>query len=449
MRISLLCITAILACYMGFYNGFPFVYPDTGSYIFSGFKNEVLIDRPIMYGLFLRHVSLAESLWLVVFVQSLLLTFSVYYIFRYFSKVQNFTLYFLGFFAVILLFTGVSVNICQLIPDVFTPILILTFIVLMLGEQVSRTHYIICAILFLMALTMHTSHMAIIGLFLFCVSILFFIRKWRKRPETISLRKLGLGWTLLLSGWMILCTTHYALGGKFAAANASHVFMVNRLVDMGIMKDFLDESCRKKEYKFCEFKDDVPVDFLWDEKESPLYKTGGWEQNRAEYNEIISEVFSRPKYIKSFIMRSFESGLQQFFSFDTGDTPSLKEGSAVYGTIDWFYHSLLRDYVISKQFRGHLNYDLLNFVQRIVIIIAMILSCLILYSSELSPGTRKLMLFVLGLLLCNAVVCGSLASVNMRFQSRVVWLILLPVFICLTERGSVKRILDSYRNQKR
>lgn len=73
MRIAFIFIVAVLLCYMGFYNRFPLVYSDTDSYMEMGFNNHVLPDRPITYGLFLRHVSLSESLWLVVFAQGFLL----------------------------------------------------------------------------------------------------------------------------------------------------------------------------------------------------------------------------------------------------------------------------------------------------------------------------------------------------------------------------------------
>ena len=53
-------------------NGFPILFSDVGTYIASGFNKFVPIDRPIIYGLFLRHTSLAHSLWFVIISQALI-----------------------------------------------------------------------------------------------------------------------------------------------------------------------------------------------------------------------------------------------------------------------------------------------------------------------------------------------------------------------------------------
>jgi hypothetical protein len=52
-----------------FWNGFPFIYPDIGTYLGSGFIPEMPIDRPIAYGLFIFATSLGGlSLWLTIFI---------------------------------------------------------------------------------------------------------------------------------------------------------------------------------------------------------------------------------------------------------------------------------------------------------------------------------------------------------------------------------------------
>ena len=42
-----------------FANGFPIMFSDVGAYIGSGFSKTVPIDRPIVYGLFIRQISMA------------------------------------------------------------------------------------------------------------------------------------------------------------------------------------------------------------------------------------------------------------------------------------------------------------------------------------------------------------------------------------------------------
>jgi len=62
-----------------FYNGYPLVYSDTGTYIASGFEGKVPNSRPITYGLFIRHSSLTASLWLSAFAQCLMVSLLLYY----------------------------------------------------------------------------------------------------------------------------------------------------------------------------------------------------------------------------------------------------------------------------------------------------------------------------------------------------------------------------------
>ena len=55
-------------------NGFPLWYPDTSTYLASGFELETPADRPIGYGIFIRLTSLnGASVWLVIVAQSIII----------------------------------------------------------------------------------------------------------------------------------------------------------------------------------------------------------------------------------------------------------------------------------------------------------------------------------------------------------------------------------------
>lgn len=450
MRTIFIIIAGISLCYMGFYNRFPMVYSDTGAYIRSGFTNEVLIDRPIMYGLFLRHVSLAESLWLVIFVQGFLLAWSIYLFFKYFSGSKNFTLQFLSFLLLILLCTGVSVNVSQLIPDVFTPILILNFVVLALAKDVSRRDMICSILLFLLALTVHNSHFVMLGLFMLVATLVWAIRRWRKKNVFWSPLKLGSCWGLLVGGWLLLCTVHASLGGGFKASGGGHVFLFARMLEMDVAKDYLSCECPKpvrKQLKICDHLNEIPYDFIWD-AQSPLYKTGGWEANREEYNYIINDILTSPKYLKRYLVRCVESSFKQFFYFETGDTPPMQAGSSPFLAIDKYYHHLLREYNDARQHFGLMDYTLVNRLQHVLFFVALLVSLLILFSPATDPQLRRIILWILALVLCNAIVCSSLWGVVARYQSRVVWLMVLPLFIPLTQKGAYREIIAFYKGKK-
>lgn len=447
MRPVFICIAALLLCYMGFYNGFPIVDSDTGAYIFSGFTNTVKEDRPIIYGLFLRHISLAESLWLVIFVQSLILSYSLYLFFRYFAKTQQFTLYFMGFLLTIILFTGASVTVSQLMPDVFTSVLMLLFMVLFFGENVSRRHQVIAGILFLLAMGVHNSHYAIIGLFLIVATIIALVCKIRKKTAFISWKKLGMAWSFLVAAWLLVCTVHASLGSKFALSRGTHVFTMSRLIDMGIINPYLDEVCATKNYKLCPYKDNFPWDFIWDYEHSPLYKTGGWLDNEEEFNAIIGDVLTRPKYLKQYLIRSFEASIEQFFTFTVGPNNPLLEGSSPHISINRFYHNQVKEFFATKQAVGILKYDWLNNLQAVFILVCLFIYVILLYSGVLDKNTRIMLWVLLALVFANAFVCGALSGVVARYQARVIWLVALPLVICFTEKGLLRKVLNSYTSR--
>ena len=66
---------ALILSWPAFYNGFPLIYTDTGTYIESAFTLRLPPDRPLGYSLFIRGTGGCRSLWATVFAQSFLLSF--------------------------------------------------------------------------------------------------------------------------------------------------------------------------------------------------------------------------------------------------------------------------------------------------------------------------------------------------------------------------------------
>ena len=220
---------------------------------------------------------------------------------------------------------------------------------------------------------------------------------------------------------------------------------MSRLIDEGLVKKYLDENCSKHNYKFCTYKDQIPWDFIWDYTNSPLYKTGGWLANKEEYNAIIIDLLTTPKYLKIFLLRSFESGIKQFFTFDMGDTPKLVEGSAPFGSIERHYHIQIKEYFSGKQCLAALNYTLQNNCQLYFIAFSLLMLFVLLFARI--PALYKFMIiyFIVALYI-NALVCGTFSGVIARYQSRVVWLLPLPVILILTNHFKFNSFLKILLN---
>ncbi|MCB0588939.1 MAG: hypothetical protein KDD06_26860 [Phaeodactylibacter sp.] len=429
LRALLLIFTAaVVACFVGFYNNFPLVFPDTGTYISSGFYNEVPIDRPIFYGWFLRHVSLAESLWLAVLGQSFLLALLLYYFFRQFVEARYREVLFLGFVFFCTLFTGLSVHVSALLPDIFAPMMMLGLGLLLLGPGLKVRDQVVVGLILFFSMAVHYAHLFTAFLILGAVSLLYVF--YRKRA-LIRLRPLVVTWGVVLLSALLIPTTNWMMGAGFGLSQGGHVFLMQRFVHWGVLEEYLDDACPEKEYRFCEFKDEIPRDFLWN-PESPLYKTGGWLENKREYQAITHDILTDWQYLRVILARSLETSVELFFSFDVGDTtaPQL-EGSSPFETIKMRFPEHQRRYLFSRQSFRKLDFTLLNYVQQVVLLGGLFISIILLLSKKITLPQKMLIGFFLICLAANAVVCGPLSGVFARYQSRAMWLLLLPLFVLM------------------
>ncbi len=427
-----LIISAFILCFMAFYNGYPLVYPDTGTYIRSGFEGFVPEDRPITYGLFIRHMSMSETLWMVIFVQGLISSLILFYYFYYLSNqsVKIKLLSFLTYIVFITFYFGASVNVSQLIPDIFTPITILSIGLLLFVQKMKRRDKIFISIILTYSISVHSSHLLIVAATLVVMFIFYVYEKISKQSIFFfnKLRNLIFISSLVLGSVLLTMSVNYFYSGKATYSRGGHVFLLARINDLGLLKDYLDNNCAKNDYKICQYKDKIPWDMLWD-PQSPLYLTGGWEANKKEYQQLIKDILTTPKYLKLFIIRTLESSFKQFFTFDTGDTPPQTMGSSVFGAIDQFYHETTKEYLGSFQNNNKLKYDEINRSQKVIFGFLLILFFAF-YISDIDVKWKMLISFFLLTLYFNAAV-STISCIASRFQGRVVWILPLPAFIIL------------------
>src|SRR6056297_1608751 len=71
-------IGTVILSIVGLFNGYPLVYSDTGTYIYSGFNYFIPNDRPVSYGLFIKFFSLSYSAWFVILIQNLITAFVLF-----------------------------------------------------------------------------------------------------------------------------------------------------------------------------------------------------------------------------------------------------------------------------------------------------------------------------------------------------------------------------------
>jgi hypothetical protein len=161
IEFSPILIGAIILGFAGWQNMYPLVYPDTGTYVITGLEGRVPYDRPLLYGLFLKHTSMRATMWMAMYAQAILVSSVIFtFIKSYFLKQNYRIIYFLCLF-ILVGCTAISIKTSTLIPDVFTPLPILCFFILLHGS-LNITLKIWFSFIMVFAIAVHQSHLMIL-----------------------------------------------------------------------------------------------------------------------------------------------------------------------------------------------------------------------------------------------------------------------------------------------
>lgn len=426
------------------YDNFPIVTGDTGAYITSGFSLQAPADRPIFYGLFIRFTSLGMSVWPVIFCQCLLLYYVIQKFIRKLLPAIPY-LHILGLILFISLFTIAGWFAGQLMPDIFVPILLLAIGNFLFFPNTGRERIILILIALLATLT-HNSNVIVITLLTISVLLLSFVnsgvRPYRKRLYTL----LGIS----ICSWMALCTSNWISGNGFVSSKSTHVFVMGKLVESGLLKIYLDKTCPTKNYKICAYKDKLPAvawEFHWN-ADSPLQLTGGWDANREEYNAIIKDIFSRPEFYPRILYKAAEATARQLCLFNIDGSYALPwikfdEESSPYQAVQAHFPHEVNELKTSRQNQKTLNIAFYDGIYVLVLAISLIL---LLFTADFRKKHYRLIgITIVLFIVLNAFATACLSSVNARFNARVIWILPFISLVLLYKKISHVWMQQCYR----
>ncbi len=438
----ILAYFAILLAAFGFlipaiFNGFPLVYSDTGTYIASGFQGAVPGDRPITYGLFLRHSSLAASLWFTIIAQALLLSVFGYRLFcNIWSEPKTRWSAFMVGMVLLILCSSISYFASMLMADISTSISLFLLYFLLIDTPKSKWIVTLLGIGYLFFSSMHYTNVYGHLLILIGIGIIKVINKGFL--QEFNWRKWVFGSALVLMNFLFLPAMHFLNGGGFVTSKNGHLFITAKIIESGAMQVLLSDKCSTQNFALCQYKDSFPnnaSDFLW-LPESVLYKIGGWNEHEEEYKTLNKLVFSDSKYYKLFFGNYFKVLKFHFFQHNIGEELiPLGLQSPPGWEIESNFKEELNQFLQAKQAQNLLNnkYDGINFWVNLMLIVSLVLVFFELIFGHPNYYLKGFIWFSIFMYIGNLfAVC--IASSGSRFNSRIDWLFVLCAILILFSR---------------
>jgi len=409
-------ISAILILIPFFYNGAPLYYPDSMGYLFWGMQGLPPPERAGTYCMVIKGLSFGNSLWLVPVFQGLLVAGFLRFLFvRIFNIDKPVYLYFSS--AVLGLGSSLGWTTAMLMPDIFCALSSLSLIILLLWRQ--RLHFTERVLVILLFIASSLQHVSIffINVLIIIGFTLYFLFTGESKRHWLNLLTMT---TLIVLSYVGIGLIHKSMTGRFFISQSSNAFLMGRLIETGILSNYLDQTCSVEQNPLCKYRGRLPMScehFMWN-KESFLNETGGLNDRQMLYGQTIQKIFSKPKFIFLFAQAGMKSMLKQCLLVKVGDglgrtksnVPQLK-----------FYVSDLSDYHMSRQKAG-IDFDWVNNLLFAVMGILLFLLFRNYSSLHISGEIRMFGIGLILLFLANALVNGALATPLNRYQARVFWL---------------------------
>jgi hypothetical protein len=427
---------ALFLAWPAIYNGFPLIYPDTTDYINGGrlIATALIRHHPspyyglrsTIYSLGILPFHLGVTLWPVVALQCLLVSYVLWLVVRSLVSRKP-AARFLILMLLLSLLSSVSWFASFVMPDILGPVLYLcVYLLVFARESLSRLERLALCLISSWAIASHSSHLLIFAslcFFLVLLSIRHFNRaQLRVGLELTAILALAVGAQAALNG---------ILYGRFSQGVSRVPFVTARLIADGPGRWYLEKHCGEPRWEMCKYVSNISgtsTRFLFD-------VNGVWANASADsQNRILQQ---EPSFalaaVRAYPLEQAEKSASNFFSqLITFDLESLRPHPLVEIQIPRDLPRTQRQYFEGRQARNQLPLTLFTFIQYGGVVASLL--CI----AALVPWlwrSRPARLLGLGLVIAhtvvvNALVTGVLASVLDRFEGRVIWLVPLLAALC-------------------
>jgi hypothetical protein len=409
------------------WNRYPLTFWDTRAYLTHSITLAPRPDRVIGYSLLIRPLATLGTLWTVVAFQALALAW-VLWIGARVALGRVAAARFLIVVAGLSLCSAIPWIAGQLMPDVFTPIMVLALFALVRGERDlgwgERTG--LCGLITISA-AVHVTH-AVFGAMLVFVLLLAAPRGLRLRGSVAQAALTG-GVALALGAGGML-GFNYSRTGRFTLASGGSAYLLAHLVDSGIASSVLDRHCdeRGAAYLLCRWRKQLPMtpdDFLWNDR-LPFRPFDHPVATRAEFRRLLGTSLRENPGLHARVAFDYTIGV--LGSFGTGEgldslaLPGLDSAVALVAPGD--RPALDR----SRQQHDGVPVRRLRRVDTPAGWIMLVVGAVVLLVAAFRRvdwwlDRPFLLLFTaLAAILIYAVMCGNTSGIYQRYEARLVWL---------------------------
>jgi hypothetical protein len=419
---SAIGLSALLILLPAVWNGFPFMFYDSGAFIDLAVGGGFRPERSAFYGLFLWAFHPQYSLWPAAIAQ---VTICVL-VMAEFARIVLPGLSPMRFFLVVFALsvgTGLPWYAAQILPDIWAPLMVISLYLLGFhGHELGRPRQVGLMAVAILAITSHSSHLALAaGLVIVIAVARLVVKRWGRISPAPRWRLPALVLAISLAS---LVVSNFARTGDVFVSRAGPAFVLGRLMQDGIVQRLLHDTCPASGYDLCPYKDKLPNDandYLW-RYDSPFWKFGGFEGTAEEAREIIGESLKRYPWMH--VETAVDNTLQQLVEFETGDGIEPLNDVPVTDIERWMPDQLPAYYAARQQQSRSIDFHWINMVQVPLGALSLAaLGAILAYALRRRIWDDRLFLpaFLLIALLGNAFVCGVLSNPHDRYQSRLMW----------------------------
>ena len=441
---------ALLMAWPAFYNGYPLLYPDSMSYLEDGrlvaralFLRRFSADyggRSFIYCLGILPLHWNVTPWPIVGLNALLTAYVIWLIVRSILPGSTIT----GYFALVIplsVVTGLGWFVSLIMPDIYGPVLYLSiYLLVFASDALSRAEYLLVVLIACWSVASHVTHLMLAAGLCVVLTLPLLLRRRSARPR---LRAIGVVALIVVIAAATHMALHAYLYGEPSLNGKRAPFLMARVLIDGPGREYLRQHCGDAKLVICGYLNQLPTDtndFLWKldgiwQTASPATKE---ELRREEMPLVLATLRAFPREELSISAAHFWEQLMTFGLWDYGPNRWVEQ------MFDKVLPGARSRYLRTRQARRALPDEFSSSAQEWTVVASLVLlGALAPFVLRRRParlmGLTAVVIFVL---IANAFVTGVFASVEDRYESRVIWLLPLLAILCalasLDHHGSMQ-----------